>query len=175
MNSIRILLVSFLIFLGGCGYTTRGFVYSSDKIYIVPVVNKIKTTTEYRRYTTSSSYPVLIEARLTNNIINRFNIDGHLKVTSSEIDALKLSCEITEYSKEVMRYTISEDVREQRLRLHVRMKLVDADKEVLKEKEIVGETSFFLTGPNSMSESAAQDVLIKDTSRRILEAVIEEW
>lgn len=172
---LKKLSIIILILFCGCGYTTRGFVYSSNKIYITPIVNKIKITNDYKRYTTFSSYPVLLETRLTNTLINKFNIDGHLKVVSTEIDALKLSGEITEYTKEVMRYTGSEDIQEQRLRLHVVMKLINPEGGVLKEKEVVGETSFFLTGPNSKSESQAQNDLINDTSRRILEAVVEEW
>jgi hypothetical protein len=47
---------------------------------------------------------------------------------------------------------------------------------VLKEKDIIGEMeSYFLSGPNSISESAAQDKLVDDAARRIMEAVVEEW
>ncbi|MCK9614951.1 MAG: LPS assembly lipoprotein LptE [Candidatus Omnitrophica bacterium] len=169
------LLIFAFILLCGCGYTTRGFVYSSNKIYIAPAVNKINITSEDRRYSTFTAYPVLLEQRLTNKIINKFNIDGHLKVVSEEGDNLKLFSEVTEYLKETMRYNDSEDVKEQRLRLHVKMKLLGPDGNVIKEREIVGETSFFLTGPNSISETTAQEKLIDDTSRRILEVVVEEW
>lgn len=170
----KILILVFIL-LCGCGYTTRGFVYSSNKIFISPAVNKISITSEDRRYSTFTVYPVLLEQRLTNKIINKFNIDGHLKVVSKEEGALKLNSEITEYTKEVMRYSDSESVKEQRLRLHVKMKLLNQDGSVIKEREIVGETSFFLTGPSSISEATAQENLIDDTSRRILEVVVEEW
>ena len=169
------LFVLAFILLCGCGYTTRGFVYSSNKIFITPAINKISIVTENRRYSTFTVYPILLEQRLTNKIINRFNIDGHLKVTSKDEDALKLSSEITEYTKEVMRYSGSEDVKEQRLRLHVKIKLLNPDGNVIKEREVVGETSFFLTGPNAVSETTAQETLLDDTSRRILEVVVEEW
>lgn len=168
-------LIGIFILLCGCGYTTRGFVYSSNKIMISPAVNKISITTEDRRYSTFTVYPILLEQRLTNKIINRFNIDGHLKVESVEEGALKLSSEITEYTKEVMRYNNSEDVKEQRLRLHVKIKLQNPEGGIIREREIVGETSFFLTGPNSISEATAQENLMDDTARRIIESVIEEW
>jgi hypothetical protein len=163
------------ILLCGCGYTTRGFVYGSNKIFIVPVVNKINITTENRRYSNFTVYPILLEERLTNKIVNRFNTDGHIKVTSKEEGALKLSSEITQYTKEAMRYDGSEDVKEQRLRLYVKIKLLDPDGKTIKEREVVGETSFFLMGPNSVSEPTAQESLLGDTSRRILEVVVEEW
>jgi hypothetical protein len=92
------LFVLVFILLCGCGYTTRGFVYSSNKIFITPAINKISITTEDRRYSTFTVYPILLEQRLTNKVINRFNVDGHLKVTSKDEDALKLSSEITQYT-----------------------------------------------------------------------------
>jgi outer membrane lipopolysaccharide assembly protein LptE/RlpB len=169
------LLVLSLILLCACGYTTRGFVYSSDKIFIAPSVNKINITSENRRYSNFTVYPILLEQRLTNKIINRFNVDGHLKVVSKAENALKLTSEITAYTKEAMRYDASEDVKEQRLRLHVKIKVFNPEGGIIKEKDVVGETSFFLTGPNSVSETTAQGDLVDDTSRRILEAVVEEW
>ncbi|MDP2924173.1 MAG: LPS assembly lipoprotein LptE [Candidatus Omnitrophota bacterium] len=171
---IRLLILIFII-LNGCGYTTRGFVYSEKNIAIAPVVNNISITSEDRKYSTFTSYPVLLENRVTNALRNKFNIDGHLKVVGDEVDALRLTCAINEYKREVTRYTNTDDVKEQRLRLAVHMKLTNPKGEVTKEKDVVGETSYFLTGANSMSESAAQDKLIDDTTRRILEAVIEEW
>jgi len=172
---MRKLFFLFLIALCGCGYTTRGFVYSSSKIYITPTLNKINITSESQRYSTYTSYPRLIENRFTNELINKFNIDGHLKVVSVEGDALKLSSEVTQYTREALRYTGTEDVNEQRLRLYVLIKLTDSDGKEIKRREIVGETSFFLSGPNATSESQAQEALIIDTARRVLEAVIEEW
>jgi len=169
------LFVLIFVLLCGCGYTTRGFVYSSNKILIAPALNKINITSENRRYSTFTVYPILLEQRLTNKLINRFNIDGHLKVVSVPEGALKLSSEITQYTKEVMRYDVSENVKEQRLRLHVKIMLLNQDGGIIKEREIVGETSFFLEGPNSINETAAQENLIDDTSRRIVEAVVEEW
>jgi hypothetical protein len=55
------------------------------------------------------------------------------------------------------------------------MKLVNSAGEVLQKNNIVGQASFFLTGPNSKSEVAAQNDLIEDTARRITEAVVEAW
>jgi hypothetical protein len=55
------------------------------------------------------------------------------------------------------------------------MKLLDQNGKIIKERDIVGETTFFLIGPNSISETTAQENLVDDTARRTLEAVIEEW
>ncbi|UCC95131.1 MAG: hypothetical protein JSW40_10070 [Candidatus Omnitrophota bacterium] len=170
-----LLCVACCLYLCGCGYTTRGFLYEEDEIVIIPVVNKINITSEGRRFSQYTTFPILLEKQLTNALINKFNIDGHLKVTRRKEEALELLCTITDYRRETLRYTDSDDVKEQRLRLHVHMKLSDFDGEILQEKNVVGETEFFLSGPHSKSEAAAQVELVDDAARRIVEAVIEEW
>ncbi|MBU1121506.1 MAG: LPS assembly lipoprotein LptE [Candidatus Omnitrophota bacterium] len=161
--------------LSGCGYSTKGFVYKEDRIMIKPVVNKVDITSESRRNSNYTVSPVLLEKRLTNTIVNKFNVFGYLKVVSVEENALVLSCNITEYQKETLRYTDSKDVQEQRLRLVVMTKLIDSDGEVIKEKQVIGETSYYLSGAQQTTEENAQTDIIDDTARRILEAVVEEW
>ena len=172
-------LIALLVFvMAGCGYTTSGFVsvYEEDSIIIEPVENKIEITSETRQFSGYSTFPILIENKLTNEIVNKFNIDGHFKVVSQDPKALRLSCVVNDYSKEALRYEEEDDdVEEQRLRLYAQIKLVSSTGEVLKDKQVVGETTFFLTGASAKSESAAQLDLVDDTARRISEAVIEAW
>jgi outer membrane lipopolysaccharide assembly protein LptE/RlpB len=170
----RILLV-FLLMVGGCGYSTKGYKYKEDSIRIKPVVNKINITSEDRKYSGHTVYPRLIEDRLTNRLVSEFNIQSNLDVVSESRNALELECQLTEYRRQTLRYTDSDDPEEQRLRLKVKMKLVNSAGEVLQKNNIVGQASFFLTGPNSKSEVAAQNDLIEDTARRITEAVVEAW
>lgn len=168
-------LVLLLFIAVGCGYTTRGFVYSEDTIIIKPVINNINIASESRKYSDYTSFPILIENRLTNEIVSKFNIDGNLKVVSEDPNALMLVCTVNDYSRDTLRYNDSDQVSEQRLRLHVHIKLTSGSGEVLKDKGVVGETEYYLTGANQKSESAAQLDLINDTARRIAEAVTEEW
>ena len=168
-------LVLLLLIVVGCGYTIRGFVYDENTIIIKPVINKINITSESRKYSDYTSFPILIENRLTNEIVSQFNIDGNLKVVSEDPNALKLVSTVKDYSRETLRYTDSDAVSEQRLRLHAHIKLTSGDGKVLKDKSVVGETTYYLTGANQKSESAAQVDLINDTARRICEAVTEEW
>jgi outer membrane lipopolysaccharide assembly protein LptE/RlpB len=171
----RCLIFPLIFLIAGCGYTTRGFTYKEDTIIVEPVANKIDVTAKHRKTSGFVNYPVLIDNRLTNELVNHFNIDGSLKVVSQDPEALRLSCEVTNYTKETLRYTASDEVREQRLRLHVRMKLLDSEGQVLKQKNVVGQSTYFLSGPRRRTESAAQNDLIQDTARRISEAVIEAW
>jgi len=171
----KLILFLCLFIAAGCGYTTRGFSYKEDRIYIAPVINKIDITNEKRGYSRYTVYPVLIEKKLTNRLINQFSTDGHLRVAKYEQGGLALKCQVNRYLKEALNYTSSDDVREQRLRLFVNMKLYDSEGVLIREKNIVGETSFFLAGAHSQTQSSAQNDLIDDTVRRIVEAVIEEW
>ncbi|MCF7871105.1 MAG: hypothetical protein K9L95_03860 [Candidatus Omnitrophica bacterium] len=166
------LLLVFLLMIGGCGYSTRGFKYKEGSIRIKPVVNKINITSENRKYSGYTAYPRLIEDRLTNRLVSEFNIQSNLDVVSESRNALELECQVTGYRRQTLRYTDSDDPEEQRLRLEVKMTLISSAGEILKEKNIVGQASFFL---NSKSEVAAQNDLIDDTARRITEAVVEEW
>ena len=168
-------LVLLFLIMVGCGYTTRGFIYTEDTIIIKPVINKVDITSEDRKFSNYTSFPVLIESRLTNELINKFNIEGNLKVVNKDPQALKLTCTVNNYDKETLRYDEADEVSEQRLRLHVRIKLTSGDGKVLKDKNIIGETTYYLTGSRQKSESSAQTDLIDDTARRICEAVTEEW
>jgi len=166
---------SFCLYLALFSKNKLGFVYQEDRIYIRPVINKISITQEDRVYSSYTSYPILLEKRLTNVLVNKFNIDGHLKVAGEDLDALILECEVRDYKKEALRYADNDAVTEQRLRLTVHMILRDKDNNIIKEREIIGETSYFLSGSLMKSEASAQADLVDDTARRILEAVVEDW
>jgi outer membrane lipopolysaccharide assembly protein LptE/RlpB len=169
------LILCALILIAGCGYTTRGFVHDGSSIIVDPVINKIDITSENRRYSTYTSFPILIENRFTSLLVQKFNIDGGLKVVSQGQGALRITCTVNDYTKNTLRYTDGDDVREQRLRLHTDIMLFDADGEAIKTKRVIGEADYFLSGPNQKSEEAAQQDLIDDTARRIVEAVVEDW
>ncbi|MBN3039783.1 MAG: hypothetical protein JW867_01510 [Candidatus Omnitrophica bacterium] len=170
MRKLLVLLI--IIFLVSCGYTTRGFLYDGYKIKIKPVENKINITSEDRKYSGYTSFPILIENRLTNEIVTKFNIDGGLKVVNEDPEALSLTCTVDDYKKETVRYTDNDDVEEQRLRLYVNIILVDSSGKELIKKTVVGESTYFI---NRASEESAQIELIDDAARRIVEAVAEAW
>lgn len=160
-----------LFFFSGCGYSTRGYRYKESSIRIVPAVNKITVASEARRYTGYTSYPALIEEALTNRLVSEFNIRSNLAVVSEAENSLVLECEITNYRQTTLQYTSSDDPDEQRLRLYVKIKLTDSTGQVLRQRTVVGQTTYYLFE----SESAAQGDLVADTARRITEAVIDVW
>ncbi|MFH1504688.1 MAG: LPS assembly lipoprotein LptE [Candidatus Omnitrophota bacterium] len=170
----RLFLLLFFI-ISGCGYTTSGCMYSGKKIIVKPVVNKMKITSENREYANFETFPILIENKLTNMLVRKFNSDGNLKVVSQGSDALQLNCTVSNYTKESLSYENGNDVEEQRLRLVTHIIFTDAKGEVLQDKSIQGETTYYLTGTGATSEIAARDALIDDTAKRIVESITEEW
>ena len=94
---------------------------------------------------------------------------------SEAVASYRLESSIYEYRKEALRYSETDRIEEQRLRLYARIKVYDSANELIQEKAIVGDTTYFLSGPYAKSESAAIDDLVADTARRIVEAVSEEW
>lgn len=163
--------------LAGCGYSTKGFAYKEKSIFISPVVNNVGVTDKESRAVDSADYPVLLEKRLTNGLIGKFNGDGNLAVVSDDGgDSLKLYCGIKDYRKESVRSNATDSsIQEQKLDLDVSVKLIDPDNKTLMDTSVTGETSYFLSGSQSKSEAAAQDDLVDDTSRRILDSVTNQW
>ena len=140
-----------------------------------PVINKIVIASEDRNYSEYSSYPILLEKKLTNSIISEFNIRGTFSVVKDSSDAYTLECDIYDYKREALRYSDTDAVTEQRLKLYVKLKFYDFRDEMVKEKDILGETAYFLSGPYAVSESKAIENLIGDSAKRIVEAVSQDW
>jgi outer membrane lipopolysaccharide assembly protein LptE/RlpB len=161
--------------LAGCGYSVHSITFDEKAIFIKSVTNEIKIATEGNKYENRKTYPRLIENELTSALVAGFNTDGQLKVVNYETGALKLACVVKDYRKDTLRSTTTNDVIEQRIQLEVSMKLFDSNGKVIKDKEVVGETTYFLSGANQKTEVAAQGDLVDDTARRVTEAVVENW
>ena len=164
-----------IFLLAGCGYSVHSVTFAEKTIFIKPVTNAIKIAIEGNKYENRKTYPRLIENELTSSLVQGFNTDGQLKVARDEAGALKLICVVKDYRKDTLRSTNTNDVVEQRIQLEVAMKLYDSNGKTVTDKEVVGETTYFLSGPNQKTEVAAQGELVDDTARRITEAVVENW
>jgi len=173
-RNIKLLMTAFLL-LAGCGYSVHSVTFKEKYIFVKSATNDIKIATEGNKYENRKTYPRLIENELTSSLVQGFNIDGQLKVARDEAGALKLTCVVRDYRKDTLRSTTTNTVVEQRIQLVVAMKLYDSAGTLVKDREVVGETTYFLSGPNQKSEVAAQGDLVDDTTRRIVEAVVEDW
>lgn len=174
----QITLINYLIFLiAGCGYTTRSALSPELKtIYVAPFKNKIDITSEntrnkYRTYTPG------IEVVVTNALVDRFILDGHLKVVSQENADLVISGEIVDYRKDAVRYTVDNEVEEYRVNIIVDIALTNRhSNEVLWQvKDFGGDTSTFVKGNLAKSDATVIKEASNDLVRRIVEKTVEVW
>lgn len=170
-----------LISFSGCGYSIRSLAYGrSTKIYIKPFENRVDLNIqgEYSDRYTYKLYRHRLETKITDAVINRFLLDGYLKVVSNEDDAdLVLKGEFTNYEKQPLRYDDASNIEEYRANLVVNVALRDMKKDALlwEENGFVGYSEFFVTGSRAKSEDVAIDEAVEDLARRIVERTVEDW
>jgi len=166
----------------GCGYSVRSLAYEkSTKIYVKPFENKVdlNIAEEYSDRNPYRLYRPGMETKITDAVINRFLLDGYLKLVSKEDQAdLILKGELTNYEKQPLRYNeATKDVEEYRANIRVNMTLTDLKKgkAVWTENDFVGYTEFALVGPRAISEDAAINDAVEDLARRVIERTVEDW
>jgi hypothetical protein len=118
-----------------------------------------------------------MEVAIANEIRDRYLFDGNLKIASKEKADLILKGELIHYDRDALRFTESDTVQEFRIYVSVNMIMKDTVKEEIKwiENGFSGETTYFIEGPQSISESEAVQAAIEDLARRVVERTIEDW
>lgn len=180
MKKLPLILAACLILLGisGCGYTTRSAIKSEfSTIYITPFVNKIDMTQEAYGGSRYRIYRPTVETDVTKATLNRFLMDGNLKPVNEAGADLTLKGELVEFRKDPLRYDDSDVVTEYRINIVVNLILVNnkGGKEVWRENNFTGDTTYFVTGTQSKSEPQAINDSIADLARRIVERAVEQW
>ena len=163
-----------LLAVAGCGYTTGSLLPSQYRtIYIEPFKNRVGYTTESGR----ELYVPLLEVKAREAIINRYLFDGHLRVADQDKADLVLKGELTGFERQELRLTDNNDVQEYRIHVIVALSLWDPaeQKNVWTEPSFVGETTYFVTGPQAKPESSAINDALTDLARRVVERTIENW
>ena len=166
--------VLILLGMGGCGYTTGSILPGNYKtLYVEPFKNSVNYLTEGSR----TSYIPLMESKVRSAIIDRFMFDGHLRIAKSDVADLVLKGELISFEREELRMTDNQDVQEYRIRVTISLTIIDTvtGDEFVKEPSFAGEASYFTSGPQAKSESAAIEEALTDLSRRVVERTIENW
>ncbi|MBI3314603.1 MAG: hypothetical protein HYZ86_01500 [Candidatus Omnitrophica bacterium] len=170
---LRILWPVFFIF-AGCGYTTGSLLPANYRtIYVEPFKNKV----QYISDVTRALYVPLLETKVRTAVINRFQFDGHLKIKDSERADLVLKGDLIEFNREELRTTEAQEVQEYRIRIVMSLTMMDAvsGEPFWSEPSFAGEATYFTTGAQARSESAALDDALTDLARRVVERTIENW
>jgi len=169
-----ILSLCLVLSLAGCGYTTGSLLPSNyKKIAIQPFQNKVSYVNE----NSLSSYVPLLETNVRTAIIDRFLFDGHLHIADADKADLVLSGDLIGFEQDDLRQDVNQNVQEYRARVIVSLTLTDAatGKILWQEPSFAGETTYFLSGPQSKTQSAAIQDALTDLATRIVERTIENW
>ena len=164
MKKVPVLLFILLAAGPGCGYTLKTTPpHGLETVYVETFKN--------------GTYEPGLEIDLTNGILSRFLFDGTLRVTGKEEADAILRGNLTKFVREPLRYTSTEEIEEYRLVLTVDLSLWDSRTQTVlwEEKNFVGDTSFFVTGPLAKSEEKAREAAIAKLARRIVDRTVEEW
>jgi hypothetical protein len=158
----------------GCGYTTGSLLPGNyKKIAILPFQNKVSYIDENNR----GLYVPLLETKVRTAVIDRFLFDGNLHIADPDKANLVLSGDLIGIAQDDLRQDINQNIQEYRIRVIVSLTLTDnADGKVLwTEPSFTGETTYFLTGPQALTQSAAIDAALTDLATRVVERTIENW
>ncbi len=158
----------------GCGYTTGSLLPSQyRKIAIQPFQNKVNNVDE----NSNVLYVPLLETNVRTAIIDKFLFDGNLHIAEPEKADLVLNGDLIGVEQDELRQDVNQNVQEYRIRIIVSLTLTDVatGKVLWKEPSFAGETTYFLTGAQAQSQSAAIDTALSDLATRVVERTVENW
>jgi len=178
LRTIAIICICVFFFTTGCGYSTASLVYPGAKsVHVSNFANKINVTEEVTDKRMYVGYKSGMELDVTREVIDRFIIDGNLKVASRKNADLILIGEVIDFKKEALRYDSADNVEEFRNKVIVNIKLLKAKSGdvILEENNFTGESTYRTTGEFAKSEDSAIRETIKDLAVRIVERIVEGW
>ena len=162
------------LLLAGCGYTTGSLLSPKyKKIAIQPFENKVNNTDE----NIQGLYVPQLETSVRTAIIDRFLFDGNLHIADADKADLVLSGSLINLAQDTLRQDSNLNVQQYRIRVIVSLKLTDTatGKVLWEEPSFAGETTYFLTGPQGETQSAAIDTALTDLATRVVERTVENW
>lgn len=174
IRKLFLFLVLSVISLSGCGYTTGSLLPPQfHTLYVEPFANKVEFVSENVR----TLYVPLLETKVRNAIIDRFQLDGHLRLSDSNKSDLILKGTLVGFERDDLRTDQNQNVQEYRLRIIVSLTMIDntTGQVYWQEPSFVGESTYFTSGPQAKSETEALNDTMTDLSRRVVERTIENW
>ena len=159
------ILIGCVLFVSGCGYSAKVYNLpaSIDSVYVQTFANH---TDEPK-----------LENELMTKLVDSFQNDGHLFITANDQADAVLKGEIVGYTRQAMRYSSDESVQEYRLNITVNFEFIDlsSGKPIVKANDFSGNASYYLSGVNAKSETAARTEAIENLSRLMLNKIITLW
>jgi len=170
----RLIAVLLIVSFSGCGYTTGSLLPPKyKKISVEAFKNKIA----YVENTDNRLYVPSLETTVRTSIIDRFLFDGNLKIADPQNADLILHGSLVDIAQDDLRQDSNQNIQEYRIRIVVSLAMEDAQTHTLlwREPSFTGETTYFLTGPQAESQSAAIDAALTDLATRVVDRTVENW
>ena len=177
-KQVLCMVAAFVVTLSGCGYTTNSLLPAElNSIHVNNFQNKINITKEISDKRSNYTYRPGLENTITREVINKFMFNNNLDIKSEKNAAMLLNGSLVDYQLIPLSYNRDENVEEFRIEIFVDMILKNnlTGKVMWEEKRFMGNYTYSLTGPNSMTESAAIPYTVNDLTDRIIERVVEAW
>lgn len=159
------------ITLSGCGYTQKTVLPRNIKtIYVETVKNKLVVEDIY-------AYQQGLEMDITNAVIRRLQQDGTVKVVHQKNANAILKTDLLAFEQEGLRFNQLEEVKEYRVFIVVRLKLVDAKTGDLiwEEPNFTGDNEYYVTDITSIGEQKAAMDAVDRLAYNIVDRVVEDW
>jgi len=166
------------VFLAGCGYTRQTHLPEYVRtIHVKPVKNAIDLSQEITDKSRFTTYRPGLEVELTNAIIDRFIFDGHLQVVEENKADVVIQSSLIAYRRDALRFAGEDDPIEFRLSViaDVTAKDVHSQKSLWERANLVGDATYYLSGPLARSEDEAVSEAVEDLARRVVEETLEVW
>ena len=174
MKNIRGMGFGFLaavVILSGCGYTRKTVLPHNIKtIYVETVKNKLNAEEIY-------AYQQGLEMDITNAVIRRFHQEGTVKVVEQKKADAILKTDLLAFEQEGLRFDQLEAVREYRVYIVVKLRLVDAKTGNLiwEEPNFTGDNEFYVTNVTSIGQQKAALDAVDSLAHNIVARIVEDW
>ena len=121
----------------------------------------------------------LLETPTTSATVNEFQREGTLSVRRQDQADTLLEVTLTALEIEPLRYSREENLTgvQYRMKIHAHMVFskMGAEKEVLLERKVIGEETYFLIGDMSSSKRRAIPEAARDLAHHMVESIVEYW
>ncbi|MFH1847464.1 MAG: LptE family protein [Candidatus Omnitrophota bacterium] len=175
---IGMLISCFLFLPVGCGYTTASLLPAElDSIYVEDFKNDINPAGEISDKRATYTYRTGMENDITRAIIDKFIYDKTLDIENKSNAALFMKGALKDFRQSTVSYNTDSQAEEYRMEIFVDVEVYNqlTGELMWEEKGFLGEITYAITGPNSITESTAVTNTIADLAQRILERTVEVW
>ena len=164
--------------VSGCGYSSSALLPPGlDSVHVDNFVNGINPTREISNRRNSYSYRPALENDITRAVINGFIFNRHLEIQTKDNAALRLEGTLVDFRQYPLTYSDDYNIEEFRMEVFVDIELYNNTTGQLmwEDKSFMGQTNYYVEGPNKITDSEALKDVVNDLSERIVERTVEAW